>query len=130
MLNNTKNIVKTQFNNQKILTQAQQERRRVCLQVVRRSSAFDVELPRGDPPKPLGIAASPDKDPGFLTVEEIRSEGLVPSWNKENGSLMICSGDAITAVGDIRGTPLQLLNAIQSVPVGGLLKLRIEDQIH
>lgn len=101
--------------------------RAISLGVRSRPSSFEVELDREGPYwQKLGIAAAIDKTKrDCLIVQCVRSEGLVPQWNADNGSLRVCGGDLITHVNGITQDARAMLDAIAAATEGSKLCFRV-----
>lgn len=101
--------------------------RHVTLVVRPRPPAFDVDMLREGPQwETLGITVVIDKNnPGCALVQALRSEGLVPDWNRTHGSLRICAGDLITQVNDLYEDAKAMCEEIQTGRRGSRLRFRV-----
>lgn len=109
------------------LLQDAQEGQLVNFKVAARSP-FDMEITRvGANAKVLGILVSPDDDPNFLVVDEIREPSLVGDWIQTHiSSQAIRVGDRITKVNDLALSSEEMLERLQQLGVGATIRLRVE----
>lgn len=78
---------------------------------------------------PLGVVVSPDDDASYLTIDDVRSPGLIDLWNASHSEEMIVhKGYKIMSVNGVLNSAQDMLATIQSLKKGLPLRLLIQAQ--
>lgn len=93
---------------------------------------FEVELVREGPQaKQFGFTVGLDDDMSYLTVDAIWSPSLVSAWNRTHSPRQTVNiGDMIMSANGKTGNNEDMLQEIQAVGRGEVLRLRVESGKH
>eukprot|EP00747_Dinoflagellata_sp_TGD_P107531 gnl/TRDRNA2_/TRDRNA2_170155_c0_seq3.p2 gnl/TRDRNA2_/TRDRNA2_170155_c0~~gnl/TRDRNA2_/TRDRNA2_170155_c0_seq3.p2 ORF type:complete len:189 (+),score=36.52 gnl/TRDRNA2_/TRDRNA2_170155_c0_seq3:78-569(+) len=93
-----------------------------------RRPPFEVELVRtGEHWRTLGLIVSPDDDPRYLIVDEVKGPSLVAEWNATHPeAVRVVAGDIISSVNGGSCSGEEMLSQIQQLGKGATVKLRVE----
>eukprot|EP00747_Dinoflagellata_sp_TGD_P107532 gnl/TRDRNA2_/TRDRNA2_170155_c0_seq4.p1 gnl/TRDRNA2_/TRDRNA2_170155_c0~~gnl/TRDRNA2_/TRDRNA2_170155_c0_seq4.p1 ORF type:complete len:170 (+),score=27.85 gnl/TRDRNA2_/TRDRNA2_170155_c0_seq4:78-512(+) len=91
-------------------------------------TSFEVELVRaGENWRTLGLIVSPDDDPRYLIVDEVKGPSLVAEWNATHPeAVRVVAGDIISSVNGGSCSGEEMLSQIQQLGKGATVKLRVE----
>mmetsp|Transcript_38150 Transcript_38150/g.82176 ORF Transcript_38150/g.82176 Transcript_38150/m.82176 type:complete len:169 (+) Transcript_38150:77-583(+) len=97
----------------------------------RRQNPIEVTIVRqGTNWRSLGLLVSPDDNPQYLVIDDVRGPSLVTEWNssiQHHEALRVSPGDHILAVNGVSGNWEEMLNVIQvhAAKPGDVLKLTV-----
>jgi len=78
---------------------------------------------------PLGIVISPDDDASYLTIDDVRTPGLIALWNESHPEEMtVRTGYTIMSVNGVLNSAQDMLATIQNLRKGLPLRLLIQAQ--
>lgn len=88
----------------------------VLLRVEKKPQEFTVKLSFATPEnvRPLGVTVNPSKVKDAVLVEDVKTEGMVAVWNKENHEIgWVAPGDTIVEVNSERTNPDEMLEQLK-----------------
>ena len=97
----------------------------------RRQNPIEVAIVRqGMNWRSLGLLVSPDDNPQYLVIDDVRGPSLVTEWNSSvthHEALQVHPGDQILAVNGVSGNWEEMLNVIQvkAAKLGDVLRLTV-----
>jgi hypothetical protein len=96
-------------------------------EVVLETIPFLVEVLSESDEATLGMTVSLDDDPGYLTIDDVRPQGLIAGWNLSHAAdSMVHAGQIITSVNGMSSSAHEMLVALQICQKGAKLQLLIE----
>lgn len=91
---------------------------------------FLVEVLPKEDGTPLGITVSLDDDPSYLSIDDVRSPGLIAEWNESHSEdLMVCTGHVIISVNGTLSSAQDMLDSISSLKKGVPLQLLVQPPV-
>jgi hypothetical protein len=88
---------------------------------------FLVEVKPETDGTPLGITVSPDDDASYLTIDDVRTPGLIAKWNASHcEDMTVRTGYTIVSVNGVLNSAHDMLAAIQNLRKGSPLRLLIQ----
>jgi len=78
---------------------------------------------------PLGLTVSPDDDASYLTIDDVRTPGLIALWNENHlmcADMVVRTGYTIISVNGVLNSANDMLATIQNLKKGSPLRLLIQ----